>query len=222
MPEKQYLIVTLARKQLDATGLGLTEFLDYEAAPLYSLRAAGWWLPGLWSLRLGHNRLSTLPASLSLLTRLSLLHIQHNVLAALPEALSALISLADLDLSNNRLTVLPAGLGCATGLTRLVATRNPLLAPPPEVLRRGAVAAVRYLAGAREGRRKAPMDWRDLGLMAADTAAVMLADGVGAAVRELYLDDNLLVVLHPELFEGLPNLEVHALVRCPYFAFFIL
>jgi Leucine-rich repeat (LRR) protein len=126
----------------------------------------------------------------------------------LPEALSALVGLSDLDLSSNRLTILPAGLGCATGLTRLVASRNPLLAPPAEVLRRGAAAAVRYLAGAGAGRRGGAMDWRGLGLMVADTVAAMLADGAGAAVRELYLDDNLLVVLHPEVFECLPNLEV--------------
>ena len=165
-------------------------------------------MPGLRSLRLGHNRLSTLPASLSLLTRLSLLHVSNNVLAALPEALSALHALVDLDLSNNRLTILPAGLGCATGLTRLVAARNPLLAPPPEVLRQGAAAAVRYLAGVKAGRREEPMDWRELGLMTLDTLSVMLPDGLGVSVRELYLDDNFLVILHPELFQCLPNLEV--------------
>ncbi len=173
----------------------------------YSL-AAGWLVPGLERLNLSHNRLATLPASVSVLAGLTALSVASNALVALPETLSALTRLRLLDVSSNLLTVLPAGLGLAPALEPPVAHRNPLIAPPPEVFRRRAAAA--YLRAVHAARRTGRLQWAGLGLMAADTLPVMLPDGDGALVTELYLDDNLLVTIHPAVLQNLPNLEVHS------------
>ena len=127
---------------------------------------------------------------------------------ALPESLSALTRLRTLDVSRNLLTVLPAGLGLAAALDRAAAHHNPLLAPPPEILRRPAAAAVAYLRGVHVARSTGRLDWNGLGLMTADTLPVMLPDGALGLVREVHVDGNLLVVLHPAVLAELPCLEV--------------
>ena len=171
----------------------------------YSVRA-GWLVRDLQRLNLAHNRLATLPPSVSLLAELTALSVAHNAVVALPETLSALTRLRTLDASHNLLTVLPAGLGLAPALQPPALHRNPLLAPPPEVLRRR--AAGRYLLGVHRGRATGRLEWRGLGLMALDTLPVALPDGAGALIREAYLDDNRLVAIHPAVLRHLPNLEV--------------
>ena len=111
---------------------------------------------------------------------------------ALPESLSALTRLRTLDVSRNLLTVLPAGLGLAAALERAPAHRNPLLAPPPEILRRPAAAVAAYLRGVHAARRTGRLDWIGLGLMTADTLPVMLPDGEAGLLREVRLDRGLL------------------------------
>lgn len=170
--------------------------------------AAGWHARGLQRLNLAHNRLATLPASVSVLGGLTGLCVADNALVALPETLSALTLLRTLDVSRNLLTVLPAGLGRAAALERAAAHHNPLLAPPPEILRRPAAAAVAYLRGVHAARSTGRLDWNGLGLMTADTLPVMLPDGEAGLLREVHLDRNLLVVLHPAVLRQLPCLEV--------------
>jgi Leucine-rich repeat (LRR) protein len=195
-------------RQLHLNGFLLTEYLDVEAAsPAYCL-AAGWFVPGLERLNLAHNRLATLPASISLLASLTSLSVASNAVIALPETLSALTRLRVLDLAHNLLTVLPAGLGLAAALEPPAVQRNPLIAPPSEVLRRRPPAVVPYLRGVHAARRTGRLDWKGLGLMALDTLPVMLPDGDAALLKEVYLDDNFLVAIHPAVLRQMPNLEV--------------
>ncbi len=146
---------------------------------------------GLQRLNLAQNRLATLPGSVSVLGGLTWLSVAGNALVALPETLSALTLLRTLDLSRNLLTVLPAGLGLAAALERAPAHHNPLLAPPPEILRRPAASTVAYLRGVHAARRTGRLDWNGLGLMTADTLPVMLPDGEAGLLREVHLDCSL-------------------------------
>jgi Leucine-rich repeat (LRR) protein len=135
-------------KELDFSGFHITEFLDYDAGSGFKyINEAGWYTRGLRKLHLAHNRLSTLPLSVSRLSTLTAMDLQHNVLIGLPETLSVLVCLRELDLSNNCLTVLPCGLGLAVELEKLVTHHNPLIAPPIEVIRQGAQQVTRYLRG---------------------------------------------------------------------------
>jgi Leucine-rich repeat (LRR) protein len=74
--------------QLELSGFLLTEWLDAEAGGpgggLAYCTAAGWHVRGLQRLALAHNRLATLPRSVSLLTSLTTLDVAANALVALP------------------------------------------------------------------------------------------------------------------------------------------
>lgn len=199
-------------KELDLSGFYMTEYLDYDAGYGFKyVNMSGWYTRGLRKLDLSYNLLSTLPMSIYRLSSLTVLNLSNNELIALPETMSALVSLKTVDLSCNHLTVLPCGLGMASELEHIFVRQNPLLAPPVELLRRDASAVVKYLRGVLVARKTGKLDWNGLGLMSLDSLVVMLPDGDAALVEELYLDDNLLVVLHPSVLYELQNLQV---LRC--------
>lgn len=199
-------------KELDLSGFHITEFLDYDAG--YGFKyctTSGWYTRGLRRLDLSCNLLSTVPLSISRLSCLTVLNLSKNVLVALPETISSLVSLKTIDLSDNYITVLPCGLGMASELEQIYVRQNPLLAPPIEVLRRDASIIVKYLYGVHMARKTKRLDWNGLGLMSLDSLVIMLPDGDAALVEELYVDDNLLVNLHPSVLYELQNLQV---LRC--------
>ncbi len=76
------------------------------------------------------------------------------------------------------------------------------------MFRREASAVVKYLRGVLVARKTGRLDWNGLGLMSIDSLVVMLPDGDASLVEELYLDDNLMVVLHPNVLYELQNLQV--------------
>jgi len=199
-------------KELDFSGFHITEFLDYDAGSGFKyINEAGWYTRGLRKLHLAHNRLSTLPLSVSRLSTLTMMDLQHNVLIGLPETLSVLVCLKELDVSYNYLTVLPCGLGLAVELEKLATHHNPLIAPPMEIIRQGAQQVTRYLRGVHLARKNGKLDWNKLNLCTIDTLTVMLPEGDAALIQELYLDDNMIVVLNPSVLCELQNLEV---LRC--------
>jgi Leucine-rich repeat (LRR) protein len=146
--------------------------------------------------------------SVSRLSSVTVLNLSHNAIIALPETMSCLLSLKMADFSSNNLTVLPCGLGMASELETIYVRNNPLLAPPIEMFRREASAVVKYLRGVLVARKTGRLDWNGLGLMSIDSLVVMLPDGDASLVEELYLDDNLMVVLHPNVLYELQNLQV--------------
>ncbi|XP_040896012.1 leucine-rich repeat-containing protein 40 [Toxotes jaculatrix] len=108
---------------------GLTT-LDLHDNQLSSLPSALGELQELQQLRLSHNQLTSLPAELCSLKNLHSLTIQQNLLESLPEELGQLKNLTELDLSNNHLTCLPSSLGCLTSLQKLNLSQNKLSCLP--------------------------------------------------------------------------------------------
>ena len=201
-------------KDLDFSGFHMTEFLDYEAGSGFrQINEAGWYTRGLRKLNLSYNWLSTLPLSVSRLSTLTCLDLKHNCIIGLPETLSVLVCLKEVDLSYNRLTVLPCGLGLAAELETIATHHNPLMAPPVEIIRQGAAKIVRYLRGIHMARKNGKLDWNKLNLCTIDTLIVMLPEGDAALIQELYLDDNMIVVLNPGVLCELQNLEVFRCCR---------
>lgn len=84
-------------------------------------------------LRLAHNRVLALPASVGVLRRLELLDLSHNELQSLPPALFTLHRLRRLYLAGNLLEVLPAEVGSLALLLELDLSGNRLESLPAEL-----------------------------------------------------------------------------------------
>jgi Leucine-rich repeat (LRR) protein len=154
------------------------------------------WLPAgcgehwgsLEVLRLSHNRLSSLPATLGLLRSLRSLQLSNNCLAALPLELGALTTLRELDVSWNQLSSIPDELGCLESLTELDLSHNQLVRLPETI------AMLKRLARLR---------------CSHNAVTTPLEPGLEALKALHYVDlaQNQLTELEPCLYE-LPNLEV--------------
>uniref|UniRef100_A0A4W6BTM3 Leucine rich repeat containing 40 n=1 Tax=Lates calcarifer TaxID=8187 RepID=A0A4W6BTM3_LATCA len=123
-------------EQTDLTKLlllpGLTT-LDLHDNQLSSLPSALGELQELQQLRLSHNQLTSLPVEVCTLQNLRSLTVQQNLLESLPEELGQLQNLTELDLSSNHLKGLPSSLGCLTCLQKLNLSHNNLSCLPDNV-----------------------------------------------------------------------------------------
>lgn len=90
-------------------------------------------LTRLAHLDLSFNSLETLPACILRMCPLGALLLSHNLLSELPEALGALSALTFLSVTHNHLQALPAALGALSTLQRLDLSDNLLDTLPPEV-----------------------------------------------------------------------------------------
>ncbi|KAM7410659.1 hypothetical protein PAMA_001884 [Pampus argenteus] len=108
---------------------GLTT-LDLHDNQLSSLPSALGALQELQQLRLSHNQLTSLPVEVCSLKNLRSLTLQQNLLENLPEELGQLENLTELDLSSNQLKGLPSSLGCLTCLQKLHLCHNKLSCLP--------------------------------------------------------------------------------------------
>uniref|UniRef100_A0A452INN8 LRRC8 pannexin-like TM region domain-containing protein n=1 Tax=Gopherus agassizii TaxID=38772 RepID=A0A452INN8_9SAUR len=90
-------------------------------------------LAQLTCLKLWHNRIATLPASIGAAGSLEELVLSHNELDSLPHALFALKRLRHLDLSHNLLHLLPAEIGQLGMLQQLSITGNRIRALPSQL-----------------------------------------------------------------------------------------
>ncbi|XP_067454161.1 leucine-rich repeat-containing protein 40 isoform X2 [Thunnus thynnus] len=104
--------------------------LDLHDNQLSSLPSALGELQELQQLRLSHNQLRSLPVEVYTLKNLRSLTLQQNLLESLPEELGQLENLTELDLSNNQLTSLPSTLGRLTCLQKLHLCHNKLSCLP--------------------------------------------------------------------------------------------
>ena len=89
----------------------------------------------LTKLYLSGNQLTSFPAELGSLTKLTYLNISLNQLTEVPAALGNLINLTTLNLSQNQLTEVPEGLGNLTNLKILILYYNQLTSLPASLNR---------------------------------------------------------------------------------------
>ncbi|KAJ6760790.1 PLANT INTRACELLULAR RAS-GROUP-RELATED LRR PROTEIN 1 [Salix purpurea] len=94
------------------------------------------------------NQLHGLPLSIGRLTNLEILNLSSNFsdLKELPETFGDLTNLKELDLSNNQISALPDSFGRLDNLTKLNLDQNPLVIPPPEVIKEGVEAVKIFMA----------------------------------------------------------------------------
>jgi Leucine-rich repeat (LRR) protein len=107
-------------------------------------------LSNLTYLGLSSNALTSLPAEIGQLVNLTQLHLENNALTALPAEIGNLAQLCVLHAADNRLRRLPAELGkvtrlAETGCEGITLANNPLVSPPPGVVREGTSAVLAYL-----------------------------------------------------------------------------
>ncbi|EEF51926.1 leucine-rich repeat-containing protein, putative [Ricinus communis] len=94
------------------------------------------------------NELQGLPLSFGRLINLEILKLSSNFsdLKELPDTLGDLTNLKELDLSNNQIETLPDSFGRLDNLTKLNLDQNPLILPPPEVVKEGVEAVKIFMA----------------------------------------------------------------------------
>lgn len=89
-------------------------------------------LKRLTCLKLWHNKIINIPASIGQIKSLESLYLSHNKLEALPPALFTLPKLRHLDVSHNSITILPPDVGLLPNLQHLAINSNKLeLLPKP-------------------------------------------------------------------------------------------
>lgn len=92
-------------------------------------------LKRLTCLKLWHNKIITIPSSISQVRSLEALHLSHNKLESLPPALFTLPKLRHLDLSHNTILVLPPDVGLLHNLQYLAMNSNKLEVLPKTLFR---------------------------------------------------------------------------------------
>ncbi|KAK5135699.1 hypothetical protein LTR08_004685 [Meristemomyces frigidus] len=108
---------------------GRLTMLDISNNRLEQLAHADLWkLPGLISLKLSNNMLTSVPSYFGQYSALRSLNLSSNSMTEFPEALKQLTTLVDLDFSFNSISSL-GNIGSLTNLERLWATNNKLSGP---------------------------------------------------------------------------------------------
>lgn len=92
-------------------------------------------LKRLTCLKLWHNKIITIPSSISQVKSLEALHLSHNKLETLPPALFTLPKLRHLDLGHNSIAVLPPDVGLLHNLQHLAVNSNKLEVLPKTLFR---------------------------------------------------------------------------------------
>ena len=161
--------------------------LDLNGLQITSLPAEMGSLVKLTELDLRSNRLTTLPEWIGDLTSLTSLNLSFNQLTTLPERIGDLTALRNLHLTFNQLTTLPESIGNLTALTYLNLFGNPLTELPERI---GDLTALTYLN----------LSYNQL---------TTLPESIGGltALTSLYLINNRLTTL-PESIGGLNALTI--------------
>jgi len=111
-------------------------------------------LSKLQSLDISCNELTNLPSTMGDLTSLRLLNIRRNHIVALPDELSKLKNLYNLDFSCNRVSSIPPAFRLISSLIELDLTNNPLSSPPAQICLKGRLHIVKYLSLAAQQQEK--------------------------------------------------------------------
>uniref|UniRef100_A0A061SBZ1 Leucine rich repeat protein n=1 Tax=Tetraselmis sp. GSL018 TaxID=582737 RepID=A0A061SBZ1_9CHLO len=105
-------------------------------------------MSALKEINAAHNVITGIPSEVANLAWLEVLLLDHNRLTALPAAMGGLWrSLLELDLRHNTIAYLPSTLGACKKIEVLELASNPLIVPPPMVVRQGTSEIIKYLNG---------------------------------------------------------------------------
>lgn len=111
-------------------------------------------LSKLQSLDISCNEITNLPSTMGDLTCLRMLNIRRNHIVALPDELSKLKNLNHLDFSCNRVSSIPPAFRLISSLVELDLTNNPLSSPPAQICLKGRLHIVKYLSLAAQQQEK--------------------------------------------------------------------
>ncbi|CAM8878367.1 unnamed protein product [Rhodiola kirilowii] len=94
------------------------------------------------------NELHGLPPAIGKLSNLEILDLSRNFndFTELPNTFGALTNLRELDLSNNQIHALPDTFGRLESLTKLNLDENPMVTPPPDIVKQGVEAVKSFMA----------------------------------------------------------------------------
>ncbi|HEV7473180.1 MAG TPA: COR domain-containing protein [Pyrinomonadaceae bacterium] len=201
----------------EATELDLSGGWQKESPKLSVVPESLGLLTRLHSLDLSNNHLTALPEWLGQLTELQSLNLSSSQLTALPESLGQLTELQSLELSYNQLTELPKWLGQLTELQSLNLSHNQLMALPEWL---GLPAQLKSLDLSRNKLTELPESLGQLtklqSLDLSDNQLMALPESLGqlTELRNLYLMGNQLPTL-PESLGQLAELQSLLLDRNP-------
>ena len=122
-------------------------------------------MTSLLDLGISHNRLTSLPSEIGVITALRSLRVNFNNLVELPASLGDLWSLQSRILSDNDLIALPLEIGLLSVITELNIENNPnLKVPPVEIIEKGIAVLLEYCRRVMTGRLTGTLHLKDLSL----------------------------------------------------------
>lgn len=163
-----------SHKQLVWDNFGFRHFPDFDA-DIFTFNTTGWFVRGLKTLNLEHNKIVSFPDSFSRLSALTILDISYNGTVHLPNSMSSLSSLNTLKMRDCRCVALPAGLGLSKNLMRINCSGFDTISPPAEVRRKHAQVSARYLRGVFTARFTNVLDWSATDIITLRALPVALA-----------------------------------------------
>jgi Leucine-rich repeat (LRR) protein len=176
-----------SQKKLLWDNFGFRHFPDYDA-DIFTFNTTGWFVRGLKTLNLEHNKIIAFPDSFSRLSALTVLDISYNGTVHLPNSMSCLSSLNTLKMRDCRCVALPAGLGLSKALMRINCSGFDTQSPPAEVRRKHAQVSARYLRGVFFARYADLLDWSATEIMTLRALPIAFA-------KNEYLPCNILTLL---------------------------
>ncbi len=176
-----------SQKQLIWDNFGFRHFPDFDA-DIFTFNTTGWFVRGLKTLNLEHNKILSFPDSFSRLSALTILDISYNGTVHLPNSMSSLSSLNTLKMRDCRCVALPAGLGLCKNLMRINCSGFDTMSPPSEVRRKHAQMSARYLRGVFNARFTNLLDWSATEIMTLRSLPIALS-------KNEYLPSNILTLL---------------------------
>ncbi|XP_030749929.1 leucine-rich repeat-containing protein 40-like [Sitophilus oryzae] len=167
-------------------------------------------LTKLTRLILNHNKINTLPNDIDKLIDLRVLRISHNLLEELPDSLVDLVMLETLDLSYNSIEKLPSGIGFLVRLTDLNVSNNKIKTLPPDIVNLRSLIRLDINYNNIKHLPESLGELRKLQLLYAQHNDIEeVPDFTGCeSLQEIYLGNNFIKEIPPELHENLLQLKI--------------
>lgn len=189
----------------DIVNLPALAVLDIHDNKLTSLPDEIGQLQQLWKFNLSHNKLSSLPKALVSVTGLKVILLSGNIIEQLPENFGSLINLEELDLSDNKISCLPESIGNLSKLKKLNLANNQLKELPYNMRK---MTGLRDLCLRNNKLTMMPSGLENMSsidIIDCGTNLITEFPPINGPVnlKELYLGNNRLQHLDPEMFKFL-------------------